>query len=565
MSQEVFEVNKEEEKDQNSENIRILYDKLVSSIDKEMPPLEYTNHLIKFQLYKSHFEVMLLNVDNIFENLCLLLFQDLFEDSNERFKIFTLEKQEYILKLVDEINNIGKNNLHLMNINILKKNDELKCINEALTWMEIEPKFIFLMNVHLIEKGLTLSNFITFLQPIFVAKFPDLEIDLSEANNETISVNNFTEKLLEIYFKEENFFTNSFYLKWDNEKKDFIFKREANDEICQKLVMIDINKEVKRKKKKKKNKKNNEKTINVETSVINPSSEIETPKKEEIQGSSSTLENKTQEKKIEEIEIQKKETTLNCEQLSQMVYKMKNDLDAQNKTIDGLNKTIDGLNKTIDGLNKTKDDQNKKIDDQNKKIEDLEKENKNLKKDITNLNKKRKKANYLFSQSKAKIENLEFILKMISLRNLYKSFFDVIIYLFDINTKYKTKDNDKYEIIVKFLKTDKTQETRELKLMLKDIKDLLDSGNKEAHMINLNGNILQNLFDLIKKYKNENYPKIEEFIQKTNFEYNLKELVSIRNQRYCMDREKFKEKENQVINNIKSDKELKKEFLNKIY
>ena len=252
MSQEDFENLKEEEKDQNSENIRILYNTLVSSIDKEMPPLEYINHLIKFQLYKSHFEVMLLNVDNIFEYLCLLLFQDLFEDSNEQFKIFTQEKQEYILKLVDEMNNKGANHLHLMNINIFIKNDELKSINEALTWMEIEPKFIFLMNVHLIEKGLTLSNFITFLQPIFVAKFPDLEIDLSEVNNETISVNEFVEKLWNIYHKEENFFTNSFNLKWDNGKKNFIFKRETNDEICQKLDMIDINKEVKRKKRKRK-------------------------------------------------------------------------------------------------------------------------------------------------------------------------------------------------------------------------------------------------------------------------------------------------------------------------
>ena len=47
MSQEDFENLKEEEKDQNSENIRILYNTLVSSIDKEMPPLEYINHLIK--------------------------------------------------------------------------------------------------------------------------------------------------------------------------------------------------------------------------------------------------------------------------------------------------------------------------------------------------------------------------------------------------------------------------------------------------------------------------------------------------------------------------------------
>ena len=158
---------------------------------------------------------------------------------------------------------------------------------------------------------------------------------------------------------------------------------------------------------------------------------------------------------------------------------------------------------------------------------------------------------------------------MISLRNVYKSFFDVIIYLFDINTKNKTKDKydryDKYEIIIKFLKTDTTQEARELKLMLKDIKDLLDSGNKEAHMINVNGTILQNLFDLIKKYKNKNYPRIKEFMQKTRFEHNLEQLVSIRNQRYTMDRENFKEKEKVVINSIKGDEELKKEFLNKIY
>ena len=127
----------------------------------------------------------------------------------------------------------------------------------------------------------------------------------------------------------------------------------------------------------------------METSVINPSSEIETPKKEEIQGSSSTLENKTQEKKIEEIEIQKKEPILNNEQLSQIVYKMKNDLDAQNKKIDALNKTKDAQNKTIDDLNE-------KIDAQNKKIENLEKENKNLKKEITKMNiqkKKKKKKN----------------------------------------------------------------------------------------------------------------------------------------------------------------------------
>ena len=568
MSQNIFEISDEEEKDVASENIRILYNKLVSAIDKNMPLLEYTHPYIKFQLYKSHIEVMLLNDECSFYNLCLLLFKDLFEDNNECFKSYTKEKEDYVQKLIKVILK-EKQNLDATNIDLAKQNEDLKNINFILKFMEIEPQFVFLINVHLMEKGITLENFINFLQPILVEKFPESNIDFSEAIKSQINLDVFYNKLQKIYCDEENYFTNSFNLKWDMEKEDLIFKRETNEEICTKINLINS----KKKKKKKKNKINL--SINAKKNNT-PPNKIKNIEKQENEENVGAVEVK-KEKKVEEIKLEKENKDIySVEELYKIMnslnVKFENEKKEQNSKIESLNEIVKEQNSKIESLNEIIKEQNVEIEslneiikEQNIKIEEFGKENKDLKKDITKLNKHKKKINYSFSRIKANLEKQEFILKMISLRTLYKSFFDIIIYLYGLNDNTKINTEKKINIIINYLKNDKSQEVSEFKSLLKDIYDLLKSGNNEAHYININGKLLIQLFELIKKHKNKVYPKLEEFMGETTFEKKLKELVSIRTKRYLMDKTTYEEKENIVINDIKKDEELKTKFLNKIF
>ena len=243
-------------------------------------------------------------------------------------------------------------------------------------------------------------------------------------------------------------------------------------------------------------------------------------------------------KKINQLEIEMKET--------------KTTIEDQGKIIEDLKETKEKQSIIIEDLKEAKKEQNIIIGKQNKTINDQNKQ-------IGKLERYNEKLGNIISKSQFDITEIKFTLKMISLRGVYKSFFDVLIYIFEL--KEKNNIESKYIQVVEYLKNKKGKEIRELKMLLNNIFEFLKSGNYEAHNIDLSKSLVSQLVALVKKYKFKDYPKLVEFLEKTSFESRLKELVELRAEKFIMKREYYQDKENIIINNIKNDKELKKKFL----
>lgn len=155
----------------------------------------------------------------------------------------------------------------------------------------------------------------------------------------------------------------------------------------------------------------------------------------------------------------------------------------------------------------------------------------------------------IITKSKNDITKVKFTLKMISLRALYKSFFDILIYIYFCTSRKKNIDYKLYEI-GKYLNNKKGEEIQELKLLLKNILELLKAGNFQAHNIDLSKSSISQLISLVKKYKLKEYPKLFEFLQQTSFENRLKELIELRTNKFTTPKEIYQNKENIIINNL---------------
>ena len=167
------------------------------------------------------------------------------------------------------------------------------------------------------------------------------------------------------------------------------------------------------------------------------------------------------------------------------------------------------------------------------------------------------------------INELQFCLKMIGLRTAYHSFIDLLIYIF--NLKDRGNLYTKVKTIKNALKTNMNSKKKAIIDVLDIILDLIDDANYEAHYIDFNGNLIDQLIENLKihaddakdkKYCDETAQIINVFKAETQF----KELVKLRTFKFRMEIDKFKEQENTIIDNIRKNpsNEEGKKALNKL-
>ena len=155
-----------------------------------------------------------------------------------------------------------------------------------------------------------------------------------------------------------------------------------------------------------------------------------------------------------------------------------------------------------------------------KKVESELKETKdNLSKTndaLDNSNEELKKLRKDHSDLKVKVGSLEFDLKKIKIRSIYKSIIDIFCNAYDknLNDNYYNKLNNLLYILEQYEENDKIAE---LKQFLVDIYYFLQKGNCTAHSIEENLTPLDLIFPLIEKESKQNYSKTKEIFLKLSF------------------------------------------------
>ena len=180
-----------------------------------------------------------------------------------------------------------------------------------------------------------------------------------------------------------------------------------------------------------------------------------------------------------------------------------------------------------------------KVKADNKKLEN---DNKNLTKNISDAKKK-------IMQNSKRITSLEYDLKIIGLRDAYKSFIDLLIIIMDLKPYGKTED--KIQTIINAIKNSNKNNTEKIKALLKDSNDILSHSNDKAHFINLNEDIIkQLLFNLSKFSGNKEYLSLIDTFKSLKIEDALKKLVENRLGKYKKSKESFINEQNIIKKSI---------------
>lgn len=154
----------------------------------------------------------------------------------------------------------------------------------------------------------------------------------------------------------------------------------------------------------------------------------------------------------------------------------------------------------------------------------LENDNKNLTKNISD-------AKNQIMQNKKRITSLEFDIKIIGLRDAYKSLIDLLIMIMDLESYGKVED--RIEIIINAIKNSKKNNTEKIKALLKDSNDILSCSNNKAHFINLNGDLIKQLLFTLSKFSgNKEYLSLIDTLKSLKIEEALKKLVENRLEKY---------------------------------
>ena len=143
---------------------------------------------------------------------------------------------------------------------------------------------------------------------------------------------------------------------------------------------------------------------------------------------------------------------------------------------------MDDIEQLKDDIEQLKDDKVQLKNDNQKLKNDIIK----LEFDNKNLNKKFKDVNCSLSnkimQNQKKIKLLEFDLKTIGLRDAYKSFIDLLIFI--MNLEVHGNLEIRIASIMNTLKNLKNKNVEKIKQLLNDTSTLLDHVNNKAHFIN---------------------------------------------------------------------------------
>ena len=526
--------------------------KAIVNFDSLVFPHEYT----AFEIYKIHIETLMTTIeDDIRAKLLLALFRQLFEDEND-FKLYTEKKAEYINLVIDKLDAKSKEDKEdadndieseiiplLFNAKIEKeKKNLIKNFVETLNKkLKIECELYYMLLLILIESGLKLNILIEYLPQILKEKYPDSTFDFCDALKSGVTFDEFIKIFVHVIVTEKNY--NYATFQFSKEKKDILISHKSINDIAN-IILTTSNKD---KKKKKQNTEINENELskeNCEENIPNLNvddnsnniSNIDTQNIDIlVNNNNDDNEVPDESKAINKEDVRKliKET---IEKLNLQFNAKINKLDSENKKVNS--QLVDKINK----LNTEKEDLKSQF---NAKISKLEADNISMKNDNghlkTHLKKMKNEINKLnlkIMDNKKKITSMEFDIKIIGLRDAYKSFIDLLIFVMDL--KIQGNIDTKIKSIMNYIKNSKCKNAEKINLLLADSSKILDHANDKAHFINFDESLLQQLILNLSKFSgNKGYLNLIDVLKSLNIENELQRLIVNRIEKYKKSKEEF--------------------------
>lgn len=525
----------------NTKKIQKLFNDMQKAITK-FEELVFPHEYISFDIYKIH--VSTLNEciqDDVCAKLTVALFRVLFEGETE-FNEYTTGKEDYISLLIDKFRAKSKDDIDEANdeieskiITILfniksaeKKNLMKELISKLKKQLEIRCEMYYVLLVLLVESNFKLQILTDYLPDILKEKYPDSTFDFSKALNSGIKFDEFIRLFLKLIDREKDF--NYSILRFNSEKKEFSIEHKSLDEIAD-IILTSTS-----------TTKSQKKSV-IEGRKANKKSAIE----KEDNGQNSNISNNNNEKKESETSEE------NAEQSNKNVQKVEGNIqgNSQNSEEKNTDKSEDRglerfklLERKIDLLEK---DNGQLRDDMRKikiNMKKLENDNKNLNKNINEAKNK-------IMNNQKKIKSLEFDIKIIGLRDAYKSFIDLLIML--MNLKPYGNIEEKISIISNSIKYSKNKNAEKIKALLTDSKNILFQSNKKAHFINFDEDLIkQLLFNLSKFSGNKEYLSLIDTLKGLKIENALQKLIENRLEKYQKSKEDFINNQNLIQESIQA-------------
>jgi hypothetical protein len=518
----------------NTKKIQKLFNdmqKAITNFEELVFPHEY----ISFDIYKIHVSTLIENIqDDVCAKLTVALFRVLFESETE-FNEFTTGKADYISLLINKFRAKSKDDIDdakdeieskiitiLFNIKSTEKKNLMKeLISKLKKQLEIRCEMYYVLLVLLVESNFKLQILIDYLPDILKEKYPDSTFDFSKALNSGIKFDEFIRLFLKLIDREKDF--NYSILRFNSEKKEFSIEHKSLDEIAD--IILTSTSTTKSKKK-----------SVIEGKKANKKSAIE----KDDNGQKSNIPNNNNEKK--ESEISKE----NCEDKN---TDKSEDREEQLKKIIIQNQAINmRLERTIEELKKDNSQLRTDIRRIENNVKKLQNDNKNL---TTKLNKNIMETNNKIMKNQKKIASMEFDIKIIGLRDAYKSLIDLLIML--MNLKPYGNIEEKISIISNSIKYSKNKNAEKIRALLSDSKDILFQSNKKAHFINFDEDLIkQLLFNLSKFSGNKEYLSLIDTLKGLKIENALQKLIENRLEKYQKSKEDFINNQNLIQESIQA-------------
>ena len=518
----------------NTKKIQKLFNdmqKAITNFEELVFPHEY----ISFDIYKIHVSTLIENIqDDVCAKLTVALFRLLFESETE-FNEYTTGKEDYISLLIDKFRAKSKDDIDEANdeieskiITILfniksteKKNLMKELISKLKKQLEIRCEMYYVLLVLLVESNFKLQILTDYLPDILKEKYPDSTFDFSKVLNSGIKFDEFIRLFLKLIDREKDF--NYSILRFNSEKKEFSIEHKSLDEIAD--IILTSTSTTKSKKK-----------SVIEGKKANKKSAIE----KDDNGQKSNIPNNNNEKK--ESEISKE----NCEDKN---TDKSEDREEQLKKIIIQNQAINmRLERAIEELKKDNSQLRTDIRRIENNVKKLQNDNKNL---TTKLNKNIMETNNKIMKNQKKIASLEFDIKIIGLRDAYKSLIDLLIML--MNLKPYGNIEEKISIISNSIKYSKNKNAEKIRALLSDSKDILFQSNKKAHFINFDEDLIkQLLFNLSKFSGNKEYLSLIDTLKGLKIENALQKLIENRLEKYQKSKEDFINNQNLIQESIQA-------------
>ena len=366
-----------------------------------------------------------------------------------------------------------------------------------------------------------------------IIAYANIELVLANINNGLDLRKKYEDEMIEIIPKDQ--IVNDLSLIYQKIDNYTILYIENNHLKLKKMSIEEINKEIAEITKKKKKKIKNKKSKSIENNK-----KLEIVKEKKIFELANNNNNWKLESKMEEESIEKKNEAQKKE--LQRIKSIK-ETQVKQDDYDNIQKNKPALESIIADLYKNMEIQN---ETQNKKIKDLERELECQKKEYQNTIRNVK---HKLEDLSIKSIELEYELRLIQARDAIKNIIDLFSKALGVEKElsYNEKIFEIKRIIfkkrIKGLKIDK-----DLVTFLDKIYRYLNFSNRNAHSLNLDQPILDQIFDYIEP--NNNLKELKEKMEEGNLNNLLKDLAKNR-EKYFNNKYKLIEEERKIIDKVK--------------